>query len=198
MSGDELASVSPLPPYKDEDLMRRLYQDEMMSMTAMAEQFDCSSSTIRKYLDKFGIETRELGEQISIGYGNGPTIVPMNTKQRGHEIWNHHWKQEHDTVAVHRLVAVAKYGIDAVHRKVVHHKNGIPWDNRPQNLELMEHGDHSVHHRTKGTWLDRLRVAELYENGDVGSYKLAREIDLDIGANTVRNIHEEFYGGDAS
>ena len=42
----------------------------------------------------------------------------------------------------HRLLAVAKFGFDAVTGNVVHHRNGISWDNRPENIELMTQTDH--------------------------------------------------------
>jgi len=37
---------------------------------------------------------------------------------------------------------------------VVHHKNHIHFDNRPENLELLEAGEHSRHHRRTGHSLD--------------------------------------------
>jgi hypothetical protein len=53
----------------------------------------------------------------------------------------------------HRLLAVvACYDlatpIDEVladlARKDVHHRSGVPWDNRPENLEVRPHGDHAT------------------------------------------------------
>lgn len=37
---------------------------------------------------------------------------------------------------------------------VVHHKNHVHFDNRPENLELLEAGEHSRHHRRSGHSLD--------------------------------------------
>ena len=48
-----------------------------------------------------------------------------------------------DYVPLHRLTAVAEYGIEAVADSVVHHKNGVRFDNRPENLELMSNAEHS-------------------------------------------------------
>jgi len=47
-----------------------------------------------------------------------------------------------DYVPIHRLVAVAEYGFDAVVDKEIHHKNGMPWDNRPENLEPLSKEEH--------------------------------------------------------
>lgn len=49
---------------------------------------------------------------------------------------------------IHKLIAVSEFGFEAVKDMVVHHKNGVPWDNRPSNLELMTHAEHSSHHYT--------------------------------------------------
>jgi len=48
-----------------------------------------------------------------------------------------------DYVPIHRLVAVAKFGVDAVASSVVHHKNGVRFDNRPENLEIYSNKEHS-------------------------------------------------------
>lgn len=51
-----------------------------------------------------------------------------------------------ESARIHRLLAVALYGVDAVAGKHVHHKNGIPWDNRPENLELVDPVEHARIH----------------------------------------------------
>jgi len=45
-------------------------------------------------------------------------------------------------VSVHRLLAVAEFGFDAVCDMEVHHKNGCKRDNRPANIELMTSEEH--------------------------------------------------------
>jgi len=47
-----------------------------------------------------------------------------------------------DYVPIHRLVAVAEYGVDEVKEKHIHHKNGVKWDNRPENLEPLSNSEH--------------------------------------------------------
>lgn len=46
----------------------------------------------------------------------------------------------------HRLAAVAWFGWSAVVGKVVHHENGIEWDNREENMETMTQSDHIHEH----------------------------------------------------
>ena len=58
-------------------------------------------------------------------------------------------------VAHHRLLAVVEcypstMSLEAILRdldgKDVHHRNGIKWDNRPSNLEPIDHGEHAKLH----------------------------------------------------
>ena len=58
-------------------------------------------------------------------------------------------------VAHHRLLAVvecyaASMPIGAILRdldgKDVHHENGVKWDNRPSNIETIDHGEHAAMH----------------------------------------------------
>jgi DNA-binding HxlR family transcriptional regulator len=47
-----------------------------------------------------------------------------------------------DVIGIHRLIAVAEYGFDAVADHEVHHLNTIPWDNRSENLVPLNKTDH--------------------------------------------------------
>lgn len=53
------------------------------------------------------------------------------------------------TVRLHRLLAVAEWGFEAVQGRQVHHVNRIPWDNRPENLALLTPSEHSRLHHTE-------------------------------------------------
>lgn len=50
-------------------------------------------------------------------------------------------------VPEHILVLEKEIGRVLMPGEVGHHKNGIRWDNRAENLQIMERGEHSSHHR---------------------------------------------------
>jgi len=65
----------------------------------------------------------------------------------GYEIIPHKHLGDKFTAFIHRLVAVAEHGYESVDGKIVHHKNGVPWDNRPENIELLTVAEHNRKHQ---------------------------------------------------
>lgn len=192
-SGTEVLRESD-QAHRSEELLRRLYLEEKMSANEIADELNCAASTVLNWLHRHDIPVRTNVE----GQRIKNLTATFQTHAKGHEVW---WTagdfdgQKH--VYVHRLLAVAEYGVDAVDGMVVHHKNDIKWDNRPSNLELMTASQHNSHHKKVTGW-QRARIAELYELGDISSRDLANHLKHDITQNTVLNIHDECYGGGAS
>lgn len=92
-----------------------------------------------------------------------------HTFVHGYECIEHRYEGEKRPVRIHRLVAVAEHGIEAVKGKVVHHKNRIRFDNHPSNLELMEDEEHGletfeedISRERQNVSHDRKELAELY------------------------------------
>ena len=74
--------------------------------------------------------------------------VYFGTTKKGYEIWVENRPDR--TVAVHQLLAISEgedpgkvFSNGEYH---VHHKNGIQWDNRPDNIELLSVRQHSSIH----------------------------------------------------
>lgn len=91
----------------------------------------------------------------------------------------------HDRVYVYRLLAVAEHGFDAVCDKVIHHESGIPWDDRPDNIELMEHGEHSRmenlgerHHRTDLTADIVREIRRLADKSDLSQSEIGERYGI--------------------
>lgn len=172
-------------PYTDPDLMERLYTDEKLSTEDMSVVLGCSSATVNKWLKKHGTQLRERSESVSLAKGGRKPLNFYTTKHQGYELVK---TADTEVVLIHRLLAVAEYGFDAVAGLSVHHENGVPWDNRPQNLELLSRSDHRRKHGGGFTWLDHLRALEMYDECR-SSYKVAEVIGC--SPRTVRDwIHE--------
>lgn len=130
-------------PYRDEDILEPLHRDDEKSVQEIADILDCTETTVRNYLKRFGITE--------------PTESPATHLIRpdGYECW----RVDGHTIYVHRLVAIAEWGIEAVADGVIHHKNRIRWDNRPENLRVFEtQGKHSRHHARPQPHEDQLTL----------------------------------------
>lgn len=132
-----------MPEYHDEAWLREEYVENERSMQDIADEFGVSNTTIWKWLKKNGIERRSRGGWRRDNYAQ------LCANSQGYPEWRDQTGPRGTptkTVKVHRLLAVAEFGFDAVADHVVHHKNGCKFDNRPENLEVMTQGDHYVEH----------------------------------------------------
>ena len=129
-------------PWRDRDEFKKLYVDKELTLEEIANKFNSHISTIRNWVGEHGFEYR----------GNYVNRANYYTTRKGYEKWNVSAKDGTDTVAVHRLAAVAWFGIEQVKDMHIHHKNSIEWDNREENIEPMSHGEHMAHHNRVGKY----------------------------------------------
>ena len=133
-------------PWRNEQLLRELYIDKKKSTVEIADRFGCDTTTILNWMGRFEIPTRTAYKDIPPAF---------KTNRRGYERWTTSVDGTGHNVAVHRLLAVAEYGFDAVSDMDVHHGNGgghlppceIPWANWPGNLELVSNSAHISYHK---------------------------------------------------
>lgn len=166
-------------PHRDEELMETLYVEEELSSTDIASLLECSTNTVVTWLERHGIDTRSLAEGQSLAKGGRTGVYVYTNIQRGYE----RLKSHDDYVLHHQLLAIAYHGFETVCENQVHHKNGIHWDNRPDNLEPLPEEEHKrLHDIQKMTWLDHLRAAEMYREG-ASSRQVASAFD--VSGNTI-------------
>lgn len=129
-------------PWQDKDRLERLYLDEQMTITEIAEKWDCGEGTISRWLSVHGTP-RHFG-----CFGPGRMTVPYSMIYHREDGQNHF-------ILVHRLVAYAHGELEFEDlfgsNLVVHHKNGVKWINSPENLEVMTAKEHTeYHHKETG------------------------------------------------
>jgi len=132
-------------PYHDPDTLLKLHWEENLSLREIGRKFDVSHKTISYRFDKHDLDRRGVGgEQRYASFG----LAHPNSDSSGYEWWRLKQNRENIRVSVHRLLAVSEYGLDKIRGKIIHHKNGISWDNRPENIIPMENSEHSkMHHK---------------------------------------------------
>lgn len=143
-------------PWQDRETLRELYVDKRMSTIEIGDHFDndITDAGIGYWIDKHGIEKRSRSEAAQIRRQKEP-IKPYTDPTHGYEILRNEYDGIDEKVTVHRLLAVAEFGIDTVKDMDVHHNApevdrswGVPWDNRPDAIELMTSAEHTRTHRT--------------------------------------------------
>lgn len=117
--------------------LRHLYVEKRMTQEEIADLINTPQTTISTYLNEAGIEIR-----TSLDYTH-PSIYFSGD---GYLTCRHRDVNRRKAFRVHRLQAVAYHGFDEVAGNQVHHKNGVRWDNRMENLEVLSHPDHLKRH----------------------------------------------------
>lgn len=140
-AGGSLIPVTPPLSTKDKATVLRLAAGGLSQMK-ISLQMGRSQSTIRRYLASQGISHRKAkgeahgrwkgGRIIASGYAR-VLIDPSDPMAS--------MKLSDGYVAEHRLVMARQLGRPLLRTETVHHINGDPLDNRPENLQL-RHGKH--------------------------------------------------------
>jgi len=128
--------------YKDKEWLKEQYYEKERTTTEMADECDTVAVVILEWMERHGLERRSKGRRRK-EYALFRTHA-SHPGENAYEMWFD--TMNNNVVRVHRLVAVAEYGFEAVKDKAVHHKNEIPWDNRPENLEPLTFSEHAKTH----------------------------------------------------
>ena len=161
--------------YRDERWLAEQYEkhaEDDNTSAAIAEKCGVDQTTIRRWAarhDLYEPDRRTSAiyhTQDSRGY---PTIF-VRESGRAH------------CIRVHRLIAVAEHGYDAVVEGEVHHKNGVRWHNTPDNLSVLSSKEHSQAHVEVA---DEEFVKEVAANQPTTSAEVAELLDANV--KTVRS-----------
>jgi len=134
------AAFSNSQAYKWKPVLHNLYVVQNMTDSEIADTFGVSKSTVTYHRNKHSIEGRTPKEYASL------RPATLEQTKDGYVYWNANTADEYRRVYVHRLLAVAEYGIENVKSHEVHHTNGMTWDNRADNIELMTEEEHKREH----------------------------------------------------
>ncbi len=140
--GIEVRTNGPKRKPLAEEFLQREYVEKGRSARDIADGKDYSRNHVQRSLEYHGMEIRSRKEAIWEKHGNK---CAYRTHPRGHVVIG----AGDDMLYVHQLLAIAEgadphdvFGGD-FH---CHHKNEIPWDNRPDNLEVLAESEHHEHH----------------------------------------------------
>ena len=119
--------------------VRRLYEEEELSAEEIAERMGCSRETVARRLRAMGVRLTRTGRRNA---------------RFNHRRWLNragYWVvrlPDGGEMYEHRLVAEEMLGRPLTETEVVHHINEVKWDNRPENLMVLQ--DQGAHNRLHG------------------------------------------------
>jgi len=132
--------------YREQEVLEKLYVEKRLSSYEIADMYGVDQPAVWNMLKKHDIPTRKSKRDIHGNFTLSTGGYPMfQTKVGG----------ENKQVRIHRLVVAAEHGVDSVVGKHVHHKNGVKWDNRPENLEITTPSKHGRLHYSEREIDDR-------------------------------------------
>lgn len=176
-------------PWSDESTLINLYHEKGYSTHEIAEKLGCNQTTVCYWMDKHEVKSRDRVEAVVSSIRSRPARFVTN--EDGYECWFTRSRDKGWQVQVHRLLAASELGLDEIDSKDVHHKNGIPWDNRPENIEVLNRREHRKRHR-EIKQPERLAIAALYESTDLSQAKVADRFGT--CGSMVHRIHKEVFG----
>ena len=137
----------------DKQRLRELFVNDGLKKDEIAAELDSNYNTVDRHLRYYGLDDEISSFERHIKRRSRDNeVISFRTlgeySSGAYEIWDPNKSdcEPASQVLHHRLLAVAEYGFEAVVDKQVHHKNGIPWDNRPDNIEPISQRDHIRKH----------------------------------------------------
>lgn len=124
-------------PLEDGERLREMYEDKDMSLSEIADEIGCWKGSVGKAMERHGID-RDVSNREKLPF--------PKTNKDGYVSWRQVHDGKYKAIYVHRLLAASEYGPERLKGNDVHHINGIEWDNRPENIEVLSREAHNKRH----------------------------------------------------
>lgn len=168
----------------DSDLLKKMYQDEGLSIETIARKLEVSPSKIRTELVRQSIPRR----------GQGSRLGSRNNNWSGGKKTSHGYiliyKPDHPHAtsqgyaAEHRIVMEQLLGRYLEPQEVVHHIDENKQNNNPENLKLYpSESEHQRHAHGAGLNLSKAELARLYVEKGLSAQSIADQ--LNVGRHVI-------------
>lgn len=144
---DQSDAQQPEGKHTDRQWLAQQYHGKGRALADIGDECDVSAATVMKWMEKHNIPRRSSTQHKL------DEPADYTSLERGYTRVSSKLDGEKSHAFVHQLTAIAN-GADP--HKVFsegdyqcHHVNGVKWDNRPANIELLSRGDHDSLHATE-------------------------------------------------
>lgn len=143
-------SLEPIQKCKKEEILREQYVRNEKTLKELEKEWNIPRGTIHYWMLQFDIGLRP----------HIAATVDRATFYTGKEGYEHVSSYipstgSIDRTRVHQLLACLNHDPQEVFdsEKEIHHRNTVPWDNRQENIELIDRGRHQSLHM-EGDWIE--------------------------------------------
>jgi len=134
--------------WRNKKLLNQKYRIEKIPTCKIAEEFNCSRSTVRNWIHKFGIPiVKKQPKGKDSPFWKGGKWISSDGR-----VWircDNHPRTKNGYVVEHTLIIEKHLGRYLTPEERVHHKNCIKIDNRLENLFLCKNmSEHAIIHNS--------------------------------------------------
>jgi len=141
--------------YRDAEWLREKYWGEELTVHEMGDEADAAAQTVVNWMDKHDIDRRTTRQnrevnRVTLKMTNGEFgKIPGGYVQAQSYITDA-GETMYSVFGIHQLLAIAEgadpHKLFSDGEYVVHHENGLKWDNRPDNIMVMSSKAHTSYH----------------------------------------------------
>jgi len=96
----------------------------------------------KEIAEEFGVSEAKVSNIVSDIDRYEPASLYQHVTERGYVSYQLYYGGEHVARFYEHQVVALLDGYEMGGSNVVHHENGVPWDNRPENLSVMSREEH--------------------------------------------------------
>lgn len=159
-------TTKKIKPWQNKEWLEKMYFQKNLTFKQIGEIVSRRDQTVRHFFNKFGLKARPPAHSLK-GSSSYRWIGGRVKDWRGYvKVFHsqpHSYKGKKQLYVLEHILVMEKMLRRPLrHPEMIHHKNGIPDDNRPENLQLMKNPfEHNTHEQLLGKFAKLILFGDL-------------------------------------